>query len=203
MKSFTTQARRTGVYCGEGADSGVRGSGVRVKEQGAGMKLPFLRKTERDEPLVVSMTGVRLGDRLLYVGARPTLFEPLAARVGLSGQTTLVGPEAPMLKADAERNGLLVDAAISAPADATYDLAIVEARGDWAQALRAVFDAIRRGGRLIVIAGEPRGWLGKLRSTAEAPSDTDIVRALETSGWSSARSLGGQGELRFVESVKR
>ena len=58
------------------------------------MKLPFLRKAEREDPLVVSMTGIRLGDRLLYVGATPELFEPLAARVGLSGQTTVVATEA-------------------------------------------------------------------------------------------------------------
>jgi hypothetical protein len=168
------------------------------------MKLPFLRKPEREEPLVVSMTGVRLGNRLLYVGVTPALFEPLAARVGLSGQTTLVGADAATLKTRAERDGLLVDATATVPRDASYDLAVVEARDAWTGSLRDILAAVRPGGRLVVIAGEPRGWLGRLRAPEESSgSESEIVRSLEASGWSSARSIGGQGELRFLESVKR
>jgi hypothetical protein len=168
------------------------------------MKLPFLRKPEREEPLVVSMTGARLGDRLLYVGEMPGLFEPLAARVGLSGQTTVVAADAEALKAGAERDGFLIDGTTSIPADGSYDLAIVEARGDWATAVAQAAAAVRRGGRLIVIAGEPRSWLGRLRAPAEPlPSDEEIVRILERGGWSSARAIGAQGDLRFVESLRR
>jgi hypothetical protein len=168
------------------------------------MKLPFLRKTEHEEPLVVSMTGVRLGDRLVYVGSIAALFEPLAARVGISGQTTVVARDAETLTAAAEREGLLIDAASRVPADGTYDVAVVEARGEWIEALPALSHAVRRGGRLIVIAGEPRTWFGRLRAPAElSPPDPEIVRVLESSGWSSPRSIGSHGTLRFVESVKR
>ena len=168
------------------------------------MKLPFLRKTEREEPLVVSMTGVRLGDRLLYVGTIPALFEPLAARVGLSGQMTLVSAQAEALRANAEHDGLLIDATPTIPADGSFDLAVVEARGDWTAALKTMAAAVRPGGRLIVIAGEPRGWLGRLRGPADAaPADHEIVALLEANGWSSARSIGGHGDLRFVESFRR
>jgi hypothetical protein len=167
------------------------------------MKLPFLRKAEREEPLVVAMTGTRLGDRLLYVGATPALFEPLAARVGLSGQTTVVAPDAETLKAAAEREGVLIDATINVPDDGSYDLAVVEARSEWVDKLPAISGAVRHGGRLIVIAEAPRTWLGRLRAPAATPPDSEIVRTLETSGWSSARSIGSHGDLRFVESVKR
>lgn len=168
------------------------------------MKLPFLRKPEREEPLVVSMTGVRLGDRLLFVGSTITFFRPLAARVGLSGQTTVVAPDAHALKERAERDGLLIDAATGIPADGSYDLAIVEARSGWANALKSVAAAVRRGGRLIVIAGEPRGWLDRLRGPGETPpSDAEIVQHLVAAGWMSARSIGAHEELRFVESFRR
>jgi hypothetical protein len=168
------------------------------------MKLPFLRKSEREEPLVVSMTGVRLGDRLLYVGGIVALLEPLAARVGLSGQMTVVHEDAASLKAAAERDGLLIDAATGVPSEIPYDLAIVEARGDWQDAARRVLGAVRAGGRLIVIAGEPRTWLGRLRGPSEsAPADDEIVRVLEAAGWRSARAVGGRDDLRFVESFKR
>lgn len=168
------------------------------------MKLPFLRKAERDEPLIVSMTGVRLGDRLLYVGTIAALFEPLAARAGLSGQTTVVAPDAESVRAAAERDGVLIEGAQTIPTDRSFDLAIVEARGDWADVVRSALGAVRLGGRLIVIAGEPRSWLGRLRGPAESsPSDTDIVRAIEAAGWTTARAVGGRDDLRFVESFKR
>jgi hypothetical protein len=168
------------------------------------MKLPFLRKTEREEPLVVSMTGVRLGDRLLYVGGIIALLEPLAARVGLSGQMTVVHPDAASLKAAAERDGVLIDAATSVPTEISYDLAIVEARADWPDAARRIHGAVRIGGRLIVITGEPRTWLGRLRGpSGPAPADDEIVRVLEAAGWTSARAVGGRDDLRFVESFKR
>ncbi len=168
------------------------------------MKLPFLRKPEREEPLVVSMTGVRLGDRVLFVGSTPAFFGPLAARVGLSGQTTVIAPDAHALKERAERDGLLIDAATGIPADGSYDLAIVEARSGWADVLKSVAAAVRRGGRLIVIAGEPRGWLERVRGPGESPpSDAEIVQHLESAGWPSARSIGTHEELRFVESFRR
>ena len=168
------------------------------------MKLPFLRKAERDEPLIVSMTGARLGDRLLYVGGTLALFEPLAARTGLSGQTTVVAPEAESLKAAAERDGVAIDVTATIPTDGTFDLAVVEAQGEWANAVRSVLGAVRLGGRLIVVAGEPRSWLGRLRRPAEfAPPDDEIVRIIEAAGWTSARPVGAREDLRFVESFRR
>jgi hypothetical protein len=168
------------------------------------MKLPFLRKAERDEPLVVSMTGVRLGDRVLYVGASPALFEPLAARAGLSGQTTVVARDADSLRSAAERDGVLIDAVPAIPSDVSFDVAIVEAHGEWPDAVRGALSAVRLGGRLIVITGESRSWLGRLRGYGEPTmSDAEIVRAIEAAGWTSARAIGGRDDLRFVESFRR
>jgi hypothetical protein len=168
------------------------------------MKLPFLRKAEHDEPLVVSMTGVRLGNRLLYIGKSLELFEPLAARAGLSGQTTVVTDDAESVRAAAERDGILIDAATAIPTDSSYDLVVAEARGEWSNAVRSALAAARPGGRLIVIVREARSWLGRLRGPSEpAPSDADVVAAVEAGGWTSARFVGGRDDVRFVESFKR
>ena len=57
------------------------------------MRLPFLRKAATgDEPLVVSMTGARLGDTVVFAGQSASLVLPLAARTGLSGRCLVVGP---------------------------------------------------------------------------------------------------------------
>ena len=154
------------------------------------MKLPFLRKPEREEPLVVSMTGVRLGDRLLFVGSTITFFRPLAARVGLSGQTTVVAPDARCAEERAERDGLLIDAVDRNPRDGSYDLAIVEARGGWADAA-----AERRSRRFAWAGGSSLSPVShavgssRLRGPGEtAPSDAEIVQHLVAAGWTSARS---------------
>src|SRR6187551_3972905 len=76
------------------------------------MKLPFLRTAQhQDEPTVVAMTGVRRGDKVHFWGALPALLLPLAARSGLSGQVTVISPDAAELVSAAEREGLLVDSA--------------------------------------------------------------------------------------------
>ena len=82
------------------------------------MKLGFLRKPARNEsPLVVSMTGVRLGDRAIFAGSSLPLVMPLAARTGLSGQLLAIGAHAADLKARAERDGHLVESADVPPSD--------------------------------------------------------------------------------------
>jgi hypothetical protein len=169
------------------------------------MRLPFLmRKNEREEPLVVSMTGARLGDQIIYAGTTPAFFMPLSARAGLSGQLTLVAPNAEDLKRAAEREGLLIEALTTPPPAGNYDFAILEARGPWIDDLSRLRATVRSGGRIIVIAGEPRGLIARLRGPAEPPPPDDaIVRALEAEGWTRGRGIGEQNGIRFVEAFNR
>ncbi len=110
------------------------------------MKLPFLRTPQhQDEPTVVAMTGVRLGDKVHFWGARPALLLPLAARSGLSGQVTVISPDAADLVSAAEREGLLVDSASAPLPDAGYDLAVVHTEGAWTSTLEPLLDATRAG----------------------------------------------------------
>ena len=96
--------------------STVAGSGSGIR-----MKLPFLRSPQhRDEPTVVAMTGVRLGDKLHFWGNAPALLLPLATRSGLSGQVTVISPDSAALISAAEREGLLAEAATTPIPDAQW-----------------------------------------------------------------------------------
>jgi SAM-dependent methyltransferase len=166
------------------------------------MKLPFmLRKPERDEPLVVAMTGARLGSRVVFAGTTPDLFAPLAQRVGLSGQFTVVSDDAEPIRTAAERDGLVLDTATELPLTGDFDLAVVEAVGGWREVLSAVRRALRPGGRLVVIAGRPAaGLFGRFRSTP-APDTATLVAAMLGAGWPHARGIGEQESMRFAEAV--
>ena len=171
------------------------------------MKLPFLRKaTTGEEPLVVAMTGARLGEAVLFAGQSPALALPLAARTGLSGRCLIVGvPEVTgRLAAAATREGLLVETAALPPGDATFDLAVIEATGDWSRAAAACRSAVRAGGRVIVVAGSAReGLVARLtRSPKESPAADAIVRSLTDAGWQRARLIGERDGLTFVEAFR-
>lgn len=169
------------------------------------MKLGFLRKPGREEaPLVVSMTGVRLGDRVVFAGTNPALLTPLAARTGLSGQVLAVGADAAGLKARAEREGHLVEAATEPPADASYDVAVVETSGDWASMIAPLVAAVRPAGRIVVVIGAPvQGPLAFLKaSAARGPEAALVVESLERAGWRRVRSIGGRDGLAFVEAMR-
>jgi hypothetical protein len=171
------------------------------------MKLPFLRKPATgEEPLVVAMTGVRLGDAVLFAGRSPALALPLAARTGLSGRCLVVGPPdvTGRIQASATREGLLVETADEPPADGAYELAVLEAAGDWRSIAGSCHDAVRSGGRVIVVAGSPReGLVARLtRGRVDAPAAEAIVRALSESGWHRAREIGEREGLKFVEAFR-
>jgi hypothetical protein len=170
------------------------------------MKLPFLRTAQhQDEPTVVAMTGVRRGDKVHFWGALPALLLPLAARSGLSGQVTVISPDAAELVYAAEREGLLVDSAPAPLPDAGYDLAVVHTDGAWTSTLEPLLDATRHSGRLIVIAGEPpAGLLGRLRGVAAAsgPADADVIAAITGAGWKRVRAIGERDGVRFLEGVR-
>ena len=58
------------------------------------------------------------------------------------------------------------------------------------------------GGRVIVIAGQPRkGLLGALRSGGgpPPPPNEEIVEVLRVAGWQRIRPIGEREGLRFVE----
>ena len=183
--------------------SAIVGSGDSPPVSNGGMRLPFLRtSTSADEPLVVSMTGARLGDAVVFAGQSAALVLPLAARTGLSGRCLVVGPPESTagIEATATREGLLVEVADRFPTDHASELAVVEAVGQWATATAGVRGSVRSGGRIVVVAGSPRKGLLALLSArpAEVRPET-IVETLSNQGWQRARPVGERDGLLFVE----
>src|SRR5215813_110354 len=94
---------------------------------------PFVRRRE-SHALLVSMTGVKLGDRVAFFGcANGARAAAVAAKVGLSGRAVVVAADdasATRARKGAENAGVLVEvevAPLTRPPldDATFDLAVV------------------------------------------------------------------------------
>jgi hypothetical protein len=165
---------------------------------------PFgFSKSGDREPLVVSMTAARLGDRVIFAGRSATLALPLGARVGLSGQLLLVGdPTATSaLETLATTQGILLERIGETPIPASYDLVVVEVTGGWRAHLVTLRAAVRPGGRLVVVLGDPRsGWLARLRpAPSSEASEADVLEAVAKASWRKARVIGSRDGQTFIE----
>jgi len=167
------------------------------------MRLPFLRKAKPGaEPLVVAMSGARLGDSVLFAGHAAPLVLPLAGRTGLSGRCLVVGPQAltSSLESAATMEGLLVETSEVFPSDRSFELAVVEAVGDWAASASSARASVRSGGRIIVVSVSPReGLLARLTASVPEVPPESIVTTLKNAGWQRVRSIGAREGLAFVE----
>jgi ubiquinone/menaquinone biosynthesis C-methylase UbiE len=162
------------------------------------------------DPLQVSMTGVRMGERFLQIGCHDrALLSGLAAKVGLSGTAALAAFD----DAEAKRAGS-VGAKIGAliethkiegralPFDSDqFDMVVVDdtngrfaaiaddVRADY---LREAKRTVRRGGRIEIIEGVE----------AKRPPSYSVLRDLETAGFTPVRLLAERDGFRFFEGLK-
>jgi len=181
----------------------------------------WFRKTAPTEPLAMTMTGVKLGDRLLVIGASdPALIAALATKSGLTGRACIMDADAARVSRAAaaiEREGALVEA-MSAPwsalpyATGSFDVAIVRdvlapmADDERSRVLLEVFRVLRAGGRVIVIDQAPRGGIGGFisgRTVDTAYAEEGAARALSAVGFAATRVLAEREGTRFAEGVKR
>jgi ubiquinone/menaquinone biosynthesis C-methylase UbiE len=186
----------------------------------------FNRFAKRETPfqLVVGMTGVKLGDRVLQVGcAHGGRLASIAAKVGLSGRALAVVDDADSAaraaKASADA-GVLIEVETAPPTrlpvdDGSFDLAIVDDTAglfssmraeDRVATIREVARVLRAGGRAMIIGSAPRQGLGALLSRAyNGPSlaaSGEATKALEADGFRAARTLAEREGLIFVEGIK-
>lgn len=181
----------------------------------------FLRKTKGREPLPITMTGVRMGERLLQIGVDdPALAGAIAAKVGLSGAAALAvsdEPGAARANAAAAEAGALVDVTVTALEtlpypDASFDVVVVHgmrsavggsAPGVSVEALKQCLRVLRPGGRCIAITPGRRTGLGALLRPAppEAASDS-AAAALGAAGFHPVRVVGDLEGLRFTEGLR-
>jgi len=180
---------------------------------------PFRR---RDDPymLVVGMTGVKMGDRVVQIGcAHGGRMAAIASKVGLSGQATTVVPDAATAeraRKAASQAGVLVDVEVAPPmrlpiGDAAFDLAIVDDTSgllgllraeDRVAAVRETLRGLRPGGRAIVIGAAPRGGLGAIFTRVQSGPGFDAQAALQAEGFRSVRQLAERDGLVFTEGIK-
>ena len=184
---------------------------------------PFAGRGGDRHLLAVNMTGVKLGDRVAFVGCPDTdRIAAIAAKVGLSGRAAAVVPDAAatarMDKAAANA-GVLVDTdmadARTLPyGDGEFDLVVVDdtgalieqlADGDRAVVAREVARILRPGGRVVVLGGGEPAGLHKLMSKAPASplvASGAVNALLESNGFGIVRTLAEREGLVFVEGLK-
>jgi ubiquinone/menaquinone biosynthesis C-methylase UbiE len=188
--------------------------------------MPIFRRGSAPYALAVAMTGIRMGERVLWIGARePAMFGAVAAKmgpVGVSGRVAAIVDDAEgagHLRQAAARAGILAEietgSAERLPFDGdSFDLAVLAGPVGLVEDLApdaqmAVFSEARRvlraGGRLIVIErfGSPR-FLG-LIPAADRPdvSGDRTESALQAAGFRPVRTLARREGLLFVEGLKR
>jgi ubiquinone/menaquinone biosynthesis C-methylase UbiE len=181
--------------------------------------VPLFRKSSQ-EPLAVTMAGVKLGQRVLGVGSRdPQLIAQLAIKAGLTGRACLVdADEAGLAKAAAaiEQEGALIEPARAPygmwPFDEnSFDVAVIpdllpsltpDVR---VRCVGEVLRVLRPGGRAIVIERAARGGLigallGGARST---PAYEGPVEVLRGNGFAAVRQLSEADGVAYVEGIKK
>jgi SAM-dependent methyltransferase len=171
------------------------------------------------DPLTVSMSGLKLGDRLLILGSSDTaLAAALASKVGLTGRACLVDESADRVTAAAaavEQDGALVESVASPLGALPFDAGsfdVVVARNAFpgipepgrAAVVAEVSRVVRPGGRCIVIDDVGRGGLGGFIGGrgGEASAGAATVALLGAGGFRGVRTLAEREGFVFVEGVK-
>lgn len=162
------------------------------------------------DPLHVSMTGVRMGERFLLIGCHDkALLAGLASKVGLSGTSAVAAfddGDAKRARDIGAKVGALIDihnidnGRAWPIADDQFDMIVVDDTTDRFAALdenirraclQQAFRAVRQGGRIEVIA--------RLKSDARA---YDPAGELSAAGFKPVRLLAERDRYRFVEGLR-
>ena len=173
------------------------------------------------DPLQVSMTGVRMGERYLQLFCRDSsLTRGLASKTGLSGVAALAAPDqshAQRAEHSARKVGALIDVKITTPTTLpweaqSFDMVVIdETGGDFSAltadarrvALQEAARVLRAGGRVEIIERITSGLLGGARTApadyAQAGGAEGLLRA---TGFKLVRTLAERDSFRFVEGIK-
>ncbi len=179
-------------------------------------KLLKTRSGRGMEPLHVSMTGVKMGERFLMIGCDDrALMAGLASKVGLSGVAavaTFDEESAQRARNVGAKIGALIevqpieDVKLSFDGDAFDMVVIDDTRGGFAARsaedrsayLREARRVVRPGGRIEVVEGLGGGMFGRTART----NSNDTAAALTTAGFKPVRVLAERDGFRFVEGLK-
>jgi SAM-dependent methyltransferase len=183
----------------------------------------FFRKS-RLEPLPVTMSAVRMGERVLQVGIDdPVIASAIAAKVGLSGNAAIAvtsEQEAARAHVAAANAGVLIDVKVTSLASLpfdndAFDLIIVHstrgllsslAADSRLAAMREWRRVVRHGGRVMTIEGGAvsgiKSFMRQPHSNQNYESSGGVVSALETAGFKPVRLLADREGYKFAEGIK-
>lgn len=177
-----------------------------------------LRRARQMDPLHVTMTGVRMGERLVQIGCDdPALLGGLAAKVGLSGASGVAvfdEAEAERARKVGARIGALIDVRVVSPDQVPFDstsvdlVVVDDTRGTFARmpdaARKKVLVEARRvlrdGGRIEVV--ERVAVPGLLGGAITRPEGYSVETLLSDAGFRPVRLLTEKAGIRFVEGLK-
>ncbi len=173
--------------------------------------------TRAMDPLQVSMTGVRMGERFLQVGCHDrALLSGLAAKAGLSGAAavaTLDQASAKKAGAVGVKVGALIDVrpidGRALPFDSNqFDMIVIDdTNGSFAaiddatrrQYLRDALRVVRTGGRIEVVEGLGGGMF---RGAVARRQGYDMLGDLAAAGFKPSRLLAEKDGFRFLEGLR-
>jgi SAM-dependent methyltransferase len=180
--------------------------------------MALFRRAPPQEPLIVSITGVRMGHRIVgVIGSHPGPFLEMAAKVGITGGAYALTTDleaVARVQAAALEHGVLVDAgplALPLPLpDGSFDLALVDDRvprggthGPSVALLTDVRRVLRPGGRIIVAVPAPTSALAGLFGFTSKPPDVQpLLEGLRDAGFIAARLLAARGGVGYVEAAR-
>jgi SAM-dependent methyltransferase len=167
------------------------------------------------EPLHVSMTGVKMGERFLMIGSDDrALMAGLASKAGLSGLAAVAAFDddgVSRAKAIGAKIGALIEAQVTdgatLPFDSdAFDMVVVDdsrgrfaalSAGDRSSYLREAQRVVRPGGRIEVVEG-----LGGIFGRVARADGYDVAADLATAGFKPVRVLAERDGFRFVEGLR-
>ena len=180
--------------------------------------LKLRKSTTPSEPLVLVMAAVRMGDRLLVVGAdAPKVLAQLALKPGITGRTCVVDDDAARVQRAlslAESEGGLVEAQTSPVTTlpyeaAAFDIAVVNhllprlGADTRAQCLSEAARVVRGGGRCVVIQAGRRSGIASLLGGGSSMPSTEVEALLNAAGFRAVHTLAEREGLLFVEGARR
>jgi SAM-dependent methyltransferase len=179
----------------------------------------WFRKPAGD-PLAVSMSGIKLGDRLLVIGGSDILLTAaLAAKAGLTGRACLLDESEAIREqaaAAVEKEGALIES-FAAPLTAlpfeadSFDVVVARnvlgtaKPADRTRAAAEVHRVVRPGGRCILIDDLGRSRIASLVGGERPEShygEGGATGLLTIAGFRGVRRLAEREGLAFVEGVK-
>jgi len=175
--------------------------------------MAIFRKAVPQDPLVVAMSGARLGSRVIIApSAHDDVVLAIGRKVGLTGHVAIATGDEQRRAALAARAldaGLLVDIDTrldAAPDEAPFDIAIVDGRNNKSALepalLASLHRRLRQGGRLILLMPAGGSGMSALLGSGAAPDMRVQTAALLDAGFRTARLLAARARIAFVEALK-